>query len=289
MQEPTEPKRETKTRPPRRATKELKESLLGDKRFLWSAGWRIGLAVFGLFGVSAIPGLYLAHERIQKQITGTECALSNRVYSSGIQITNLILRTFESSNVTVIVKAVAAERAGYILENQVAPAVKRLTNDIAKFSIEIDSLKTQSDLQKSRIQEIRDSLKQSQTIETNLQVVMDKAEQKLRQLDTDTEFITTAIRADHDDRDAFEQLKEWASDDSFRRKSIARRLVQSITTSYYDFHGPYGLVSWSAFDPDNARNSWRIDDVNMIWPYIPQPQAMDYVDFVSGHTNLTAR
>ena len=95
--------------PPRRATKDLKESLLKDGWFLWSVFWRIGLAVvfvagtiIGIIGYSVKDFIKDSEDRIKKEIDTTEISLSNRVVASSVQISNLVLKTFESSNVTSV-------------------------------------------------------------------------------------------------------------------------------------------------------------------------------------------
>lgn len=297
---------------PRRATNELKKSLLSDKKFLWSVGWRIGLGIIfilGLLGIRAWTLYQSASESIQKQIetttvnlsnriassdleirtliATTDSELSNRVYSSKAEITNLIVHTFESSNITTIVKEVAADRAGQILEQQVQPEVAKLTNDIAAFSQKIDDLRKTKEQQDLQIQTLNSNLVGSLKIEDDLQSVIADAKQALSRLDEQSKFVTTCVLADHDDRRAYEKLVKWGRDSSFKFKDAAYAVADKIDSGYYKYHGSYTVVPWSDIPAADKKESWTMLDVISWWRVAGVGAAKDYIDYVSSRTNLT--
>ena len=273
--------------PPRRATKDLKESLLKDGWFLWSVFWRIGLAVvfvagtiIGIIGYSVKDFIKDSEDRIKKEIDTTEISLSNRVVASSVQISNLVLKTFESSNVTVIVQNVAAERANNILETQVAPAVARFTNEIAVFSQRIEG-------QQGKIDDLNASLLKAHETESNLVTLIDAANTALKQLRENSEFISTVVSADHDDRKALNKLKEWMQQPSSPFRDAAISVFLGIQTELYKPQTAWHALPWSDIAPMTNQATWGMEQINLAWRNLPSLLSFEYPEFVWGHTNIT--
>jgi hypothetical protein len=274
-------------RPPSRATRALKESLLKDGKFLWSVCWRIGSVVvtvtvilIGIIGYSVKDFLNDSKARIQKQITNTEVVLTNRIHTSGIQISNLIITTFESSNVTLIVRNIAAERANHILETQVAPAVAKLTNEIDVFSKRIEG-------QQGKIEELNISLLKVHETESNLVTLIDSANRALKELNENTEFVTTVVRADHDDREAFGKLHQAMTQPISPFREAAWGVFKAIQTELFKPTTAWAVVPWERLDPLTNRATWKSGEIKGYWQQLSAPEAFDYVGFVWGHTNIT--
>ncbi len=235
---------------------------------------------------------------IEKVVTDAEVSATNHFaqfesntvkqleISSG-EITNLIARTFESSNITHIVENVAAVRAGTILEEKVRPVVERYTNQLMNVASKIDDLDKTKEQQDKRIEQLNGSIGASQTIETNLQSTLSDARSTLTRLDEQSSFITTSILADHDDRDAYEQLIRWSKDSSFKYKDSAFKLKGAIQMAYFQYHGSYTLINWDAI-PMTNHESWNNIQIGTFWNVLPSALANAYVEFVSSATNITA-
>lgn len=293
------------------------ESLNSKKGFRWAISWRLFLFIAGLLGIpgaivgwnilnsfqsleqSANRNLDVLRNNLSNQIETARSGItnevgtnfqhfaeeaSNRLHASTVEVTNLIVQTFQSSNITHIVQNIAGLRAGIILETEVAPAVTKFTNDVATFSAKIESLtetKRQQDLQ---IAILNTNLESSEIIESNLQATISDAKETLNRLDEQSKLVTTSILADHDDRNALEQLRKWPDKSAF--KSLAENLAKRVQVSYYNYHGPYTLVSWNTNISPEARATLGIDEINSIWNALSQDSAKDYVDFVWGKTNI---
>jgi hypothetical protein len=137
----------------------------------------------------------------------------------------------------------------------------------------------------ARIGEVDQRLKQSQEIETNLQSVIDDAREAVRRLDTDSEFVTTAILADHDDRSAYEKLVNLGNDQSFPHHEPAARVAARIQASYYKDQRPWVTIRWS--NTASNRFSWNMEEVNAVWKTMADDVASDFIRFVWASTNLS--
>ena len=130
-------------------------------------------------------------------------------------VTNQIKLQFKDPRISNIVVYVASTEATNLLRGQIQPTIaafqRTVSNSFAQLQTNIVA----------RIQEVDWRLKESQRIETNLETVITDARQALHRLDEDSEFVTTATMADHDDRSAYEKLRSWANDQSFRHHEFA--------------------------------------------------------------------
>ena len=194
-------------------------------------------------------------------------------------VTNQINLQFRESRISNIVVSVASNEATNLLLKQIHPTITlfqgSVSNSLVRLETNIDA----------RIGEVDQRLKQSQEIETNLQSVIDDAREAVRRLDTDSEFVTTAILADHDDRSAYEKLVNWGTNQSFRHHDSSKRVADGIQISYYNDQRPWTVLDW----PTSASNrfSWTMEDIVAAWKVITKSGANDFIRLVWANTNLS--
>jgi hypothetical protein len=194
-------------------------------------------------------------------------------------VTNQIQLQFKDPRISNIVVSVASIEATNVLLGQIQPTITDFQRTVSYSFVQ---LQTNID---ARIQEVDWRLKESQRIETNLQAVITDARQALHRLDEDSEFVTTATMADHDDRSAYEKLRNWANDRSFRRHEFAARVASRIQTGYYKDERPWLAIDWPASSTN--RFAWNMEQVSAAWTLMNENAANDFVRFVWGHTNLS--
>jgi hypothetical protein len=244
---------------------------------VWSRLWKKHfLFIFGEFSILMLIGVigliwsYIGATMEVKQLIATK-----------------IDGEFKTERIRATIADVASERASNILQQQVQPAVKKLTNDIAAFSVKIDDLSKTKEQQENEIGTLNRDLRHSETIESNLQNTIADAKQALKELNEQSDFITTVIAADHDDRKAFENLTNWGLNPSFKFQLPAQKVVSQIMTYYYKYNGSWSVVQWDALYDGQNRNVWNMAQIISNWFAIPGNTAKDYVDFVAGQTNIT--
>lgn len=244
---------------------------------VWNRTWKRHVyLITGEFSLIMILGLFGLIDIYHKA--------SNAVQE---RIVTKIDGEFKTERIRATISGVAADRASQILEHEVHPAVAKLTNDIAVFSAKIEDLSKTKDQQEVQIAALNHDLRNSQTIESNLNNTLTEARNALKKLDEQSEFVTTVILADHDDREAFWKLYDWAWVSQSRFKIESQEIFHRIQGGYLDYVGPYSAIEWDQIPGATNRNNWKLDDIVNCWNHIRPASARAFMDFVQGQTNLT--
>jgi hypothetical protein len=245
-------------------------------RRIWNRIWKKHLLViFGEFSLLMAIGLF--------GLYGTYLQASSEVKKL---IIAKIDGEFKTERIRTTISDVAAERAGSILEQEVRPAVIKLTNDIGVFSRKIDDLVKTKEQQDTQIATLNSSLGVSKIIESNLQSTIGVARTALNELDSQSQFVTTSILADHDDRQAYERLIRWRADPSFKYRDSAGKIASRIQAEYFSYTGAWDIVPWAVIPNGTNHDNWGMRDVVDCWRTLPSIFAKNFIDFMIGNTNI---
>lgn len=116
--------------------------------------------------------------------------------------------TMDAEQVAQIRKRVEAQSATVDLVAQQAAESKKL----------LDELSQKSELADQRLSEVGETLKQASRTVSELQLV--------------TDFTTTVVAAQNDDRRAFDQLRAWADDKSYPFSSRAQQAWETVLNDH---------------------------------------------------------
>ena len=153
----------------------------------------------------------------------------------------LVAEQFKEPKIQVIVEKAAETRASVLMSEQINP-------EVVKFKEEIASKNAKAE---EKLSELNSKIQDANKAVAELQLL--------------TRFNTVVINAQSDDRDAYDQLRNWGDDDSFPYQGIAIRTVNKmmIESSLFfssDFISIDVIIPWpDKIDPNKLTLSQLLD------------------------------
>jgi hypothetical protein len=261
----------------------------------------------GIIGIIVVVGIYFSYEsardfkndikqdgkedqdRMNKDVTLLEQKLTQDMQSQANivrqEVAKRINDEFASSNIVALVTEKAKERIDLIADVLIAQNITNKLGPIrAELVSELNNAKEKEDL---KFAEMDNNISNSLQTESNLQAVLVDAKNTLKTLNDQSDFIITVIKAQNDNRSAFEKLNKWAGDTTYQMHDEAKAIIQEIKVSYYD---PNNVKSFSLFPWSQMPikpEALNIEQIEQIWNSIPPYIAKGFIDGIWGNTNIT--
>jgi hypothetical protein len=229
----------------------------------------LGLIVIGIGGFATI--WFKISSKVDEQIGNLKTSVQAKLESTYEEVAKNIAARFQEKTFSNIVVSVASNEATNLLLTQIYPVLTNFEDTVSNSFV--------------RIEEFNASLRQSQAAQSNLQAVINEANDAVLRLNQDSDFVIKAILAENDNRAAYEELRRKGNDLSFRHHESAVLVADRVQGSYVNDLRAWALIPWS--DAASNRFSWTTEQINNVWNRTGAYQAVDYIRFVWGHTNMT--
>jgi len=196
----------------------------------------------------------------------------------GIAIFGGIALLIQDRITEVTIKGVGTIKAAAERANTDAETIASLKSRVENQSATVDLVATEASRAKALSEEASEQTKHA---EANLNLLVDKireAERILSDTKTVTEFITTIVSAQNDDREALDKLKAIAGDKS---DSFSRRAEAAWLTIYEEHNKPFfstGIkVPWSEKRDPSKLSMNDLQQVYKLSPSYVKPGLIEYI------------
>jgi hypothetical protein len=203
-----------------------------------------------------------------------------------VEVVKRVDAEFNEQNIAALVRDEAKKRIDLIADSIIQ---KNISNQVAPVRAEfLEVLTKSSQDMKSKIAEMDAALNKSAGSASNLQSIVDDAKKALSKLDQESDFLTTAVAAQNDDRAAYDKLVTLGSDSASPFKTRAYRISMAIRNDWSSptAHLTHLKINW-AKNVDPA--TMKLPEFIGAWKEMADnPEfGVDFMDTVWASTNLT--
>jgi hypothetical protein len=199
------------------------------------------------------------------------------------EVTKRIDAEFATNEISDLVRDKAKERIDAIADALIQTNIQNKIDPIRKDFLQ--KLSQSSDEIQKRIEKLDADSQQTRQTEKELQQTMTDARDLLSKLNEQSVFMITALKAENDDRKAFETIKAWSIDGNYTFRNEAKAVSHSVEASYASSIASktYQLVSWtSGVNPDGLTMSQFQSTWNAISPDVD----VDLLGHLWSNTNI---
>jgi hypothetical protein len=262
------------------------------RKEIWDAYGKALSIIRWIFVVAVGIGTVLVGKTCSEMRQNARAVANEEIEKVRLQIKDQLREEFKAERIQLTINEAAKEQVRLQaipliqsdISSRIEPMETRLAASLAESATTATSLSNAV-----RNAELKQDAQMTEyNVKANeLRSLISDANTALERLKVESDFLTTTILADHDDRDAYETLANIAHDKNDERSSRAWAVINRIALDYGNALRSRIVVNWDTNSIATNRHTWGMDIIGHVWNEMTFDNAADFIVFVGAHTNIT--